>query len=204
MGVREAPRPFHLVTQGFLPHFQESAAKPCLADRAGAELGPLFSGSPEGAVKSDESAAESARAGVRAGRADSAAALERGGARGGTTSSSRSSAGLWREPAQLLRRLLWSGSLGFKARPRRLRREAQGELSLASIRVKRNDLVEADIELVRVPAAVRTDRRASRPTVAEPGPRLGRGGDQTASAREGAARLAFWRRWFRGRVPVAQ
>lgn len=168
MGVREAPRPYHDVEAGFLPHFSE--APPRFAANREAIPGPLFEQTGEAAPASGDHGPASTSGGAAepaflppVESTVSRAAARPEPARG------------WREPAALIRRLLWTGSLAGMARPRAVRRPTQGELSLAAIQVKRNDLVDADLELVRAAKA--------KPAAASGTP--------------------FWRKWFGGRPTSA-
>lgn len=193
MGVREAPRPFQDSTQDFLPHFEVRPPRRPPVSPETARLGPLFSRAVERQIEASGPVAEGGRQGVHpppgsvsvvaaAGRIEegSGTALAAGAFR-------RELPGLWRW-------LLWSRCLGFRLKPRAARRPAQGELSLATVQVKRNDLLDADLELVwnrsgTVPSAPATSGLG----LGSPAGSPGRGEPAGAGWAGG---VFFWRRWL--------
>lgn len=204
MGVRESPRPFQEIAQGFLPQFEAKPLKPSRQQAVSPEtacLGPLFSRHFDG-----QAGSSGAAAGTRgdcpsvppSGALEASGAVRCVGEGGGV----RAKAGTRGGAVGLLRGLLSSGSLGvrFKVRPARV--AAQGELSLAAVRVKRNDLFDADLELVCDPA--RPGAQTRRPAdcgVERPGAAVAeaRGGRVEPRGSGGAVWGMFWRRWFENR-----
>ena len=192
MEVREAPRPFQDSTQGFLPHFETKPVKRRPVSPETARLGPLFSRLAE---DGDLDAA-------LGGRPAPALPVARGepidsGGCVGAAERDRAKVPAQREPARLLRGLLWSGAFGLRSKSRPTRVAAQGELSLATVEVKRNDLHDADLELVCASSGVGAKVRAAAP---------GRPGEDGATRVQGepeglgwAGRASFWRRWFESR-----
>jgi hypothetical protein len=196
MGVREAPRPFQDVAQGFLPQFEVRPPRRQSIRPETARLGPLFAGPVEsqawgkrrGGPGGDERRSAEAAAGPVQREAGTCVMAE--GTRPAGRPARRERPGRWRY-------LLWSRALGLWPKPRSVRSAAQGELSLAAVQVKRNDLCDADLELVWNRAS------AVHSSPVPPGPRRA---PQTGSSPTGesaergrAGGVFFWRRWFEGR-----
>lgn len=198
MGVREAPRPFQDSTQGFLPHFEAKPVKRRPVNPETARLGPLFSRLAE------DRGPDAVVLGGRPAPVVSAAREEpiESGRRGDADVGGRAKAPVRLEPAGLLRGLLWSGAFGLRSKSRPTRVAAQGELSLATVQVKRNDLHDADLELVCAPACA-----GVKPQTATAGGPCGRGSTESrveAESEGWAARASFWRRWFESRSGLAR
>lgn len=197
MEVREAPRPFQVTTQGFLPHFEARLPKRQPISPETARLGPLFAGCDEGKAEGPAMAPgvviEPCSALATPVRAPTEQAR-----RGSVGGAIQPTAAVRTEPIGLLRGLLWSGALGFRLKPRPARLAAQGELALATVQVKRNDLLDADLELVWE----HSDKAAMSRAAAW----LGRVQRPLAPTRSGrgepgaAAGLFFWRKWFDNRL----
>lgn len=150
MGVRQAPRPFQPCAQGFLPQFETKPPRRQPMSPEVARLGPLFSGAIDAEIE------EIGQDGEATGEAGAPAVPDTREVAGRDIRSTPAPRPLFaasavprrRRATGLLRALLWSGALGFRAKPRTPTPAAQGELSLATVQVKRNDLLEADLELV--------------------------------------------------------
>lgn len=197
MGVREAPRPFQDSTLGFLPHFEAKPVRRRPVNPETARLGPLFS-------RLAEDRGSGAVVGGGPAPVGSAAREEpvETGQRGDGAVGDRAKVAVRREPAGLLRGLLWSGAFGVRSKSRPMRVAAQGELSLATVQVKRNDLHDADLELVCAPACAGVkSQTATAGGPCGPGATASRGEPESAGW---AARASFWRRWFESRSGLAR
>ncbi|OQC67902.1 MAG: hypothetical protein BWX48_00407 [Verrucomicrobia bacterium ADurb.Bin006] len=197
MGVRKAPRPFQDSTHGFLPHFEAKPVKRRPVNPETARLGPLFSRLAED---------RGPNAVVDGGPAPGGSAAREepieSGQRGDAGRADRAKAPVRREPAGLFRGLLWSGGFGLRSKSRPARMAAQGELSLATVQVKRNDLHDADLELVCAPTCAGVKSQ----TATAGGP-CGQGATVSREEADGAswaARASFWRRWFESRSGLSR
>jgi len=197
MGVREAPRPFQDSTQGFLPHFEAKPVRRRLVNPEPARLGPLFSRLAE-ARAPDAVVGGLPAPGVSAARAEASES----GRLGEAGRADRAEAPVRREAAGLLRGLLWSGAFGLRPKSRPTRVAAQGELSLATVQVKRNDLHDADLELGWAPACAGAKSQTA--TAGGPCGQGVAGSPGEAESAGWAARASFWRRGFESRSGLAR
>ena len=179
MGVRSAPKPFKHVDAGFLPQFGPGAeSRPARAAGTVTEpnYGPLFARTalPDQRPAPDDRAAEphrtAAEVEVQAATGkeplvdDSPPASKSGKPKPGGTATARV------DRFNPFRRLLW---------PKRGARPVQGELRLAKVQVLRNDLSDADLEIIAA-------RSGQGPGATGQAVRLG----------SGASGWSVWRRWL--------
>jgi len=198
MGVRGGPRPLQDTPADFLPHFEVRPPKRAAASLETASLGPLFAGAAERRLQGADGAVQCDRPETRS-IAGAAPVMEGdlpGGRAVGTAPAQPARPGR-RVGSRLWRGFSWKRAFGFRIKPRPVRSASQGELSLATIQVKRNDLLDADLELIwnrsgTVPAT---------PAAGQPG-RASQGGSPASGGPAGSSRAggrSFWRRWLERR-----
>lgn len=176
------------MTQGFLPHFQPDPNPPTPSKSRDPGLGPLFTRTAERPLEAPQVGCHEEEATTKAAPVEARVT--------GEIPPRHARKPNRAEPAQLLRSLFRSGSLRLRSESRLVKREVQGELSLANVKVKRNDLADADLELVRSrKAPVSTfgeGRKSNRRALADAGaPVLA-----TPSAPAARPGDASWRRWL--------